>query len=68
MNNIVIYKITCLKNNKIYIGKSTNIHSRLKSHLNSLKRKEHINIKMQNDFNKFGESNFKFEIIKKNKT
>jgi len=58
-----IYKITNIINNKMYIGQSINMESRFKSHINSLKKNNHHNRHLQFAFNKYGENNFKFEII-----
>jgi group I intron endonuclease len=57
-----IYKITCTKNKKFYIGMSENISSRFTQHKWDLKNnKKHG--RFQNHFNKFGMEVFKFEII-----
>lgn len=58
-----VYKITCLKNNKIYIGSSKNISKRFSSHKNQLKNKKHHNYFLQKDWIKYGKENFKFEIL-----
>ena len=58
-----IYKITNIKNNKVYIGESLNIIKRWSEHINELKNNNHCNYKLQNDFNKYGINNFKFEVI-----
>lgn len=59
-----IYKITCKVNDKVYIGRSIDIDTRLKSHKLSLKRGKHANKKLQADFNKYGEDAFIFEVEK----
>lgn len=59
----VIYKITNIINNKIYIGGTINFYKRIYSHINRLRRNKHYNLKLQNSWNKYGESNFKFEIL-----
>lgn len=58
-----IYKITNIKNNKVYIGESIDIRKRWLEHLEELKNNKHINYKLQKDYNIFGKENFKFEII-----
>lgn len=58
-----IYIITNTKNKKHYIGKSTDITKRWKRHLSELKSNKHHNVMLQNDFNKFGENYFNFNII-----
>ena len=57
-----IYKITCKKNNRVYIGRSINIDNGLKTHKYSLKAGRHTNKKLQEDFNKHGEEAFLFEV------
>lgn len=58
-----VYKITCLSNDKIYIGSSKDISNRFRQHKYLLKKYKHDNKFLQNDWNKYGESNFKFEIL-----
>lgn len=58
-----IYKIVCYNNNKFYIGSSVNINKRLKEHKSSLNRNKHPNSRLQKDWNKYGESNFRYEIV-----
>lgn len=63
MNIQGIYKITNLKNNKIYIGSSSNLKQRLRQHRSFLKLNEHCNKHLQSSYNKYGIENFKFEIL-----
>lgn len=67
MNNIGwIYVITCIPTNKIYVGSTANIlgpKARWKQHRGYLNRNKHTNRYLQNVWNKYGESNFTFEII-----
>lgn len=63
VNMIGIYSITCLANNKIYIGSSINIINRFKAHKTALNKNKHNNIYLQRSFNKYGLENFKFEIL-----
>lgn len=58
-----IYKIEQLSTNKKYIGSSKNIESRWKEHVRDLRKNEHHSWKLQKAWNKYGEDNFKFEII-----
>lgn len=58
-----VYIITCLINEKYYIGYSNNIQQRLKDHLKTLRRNIHDNIYLQNSWNKYGEENFTFEVL-----
>ena len=57
-----IYKITNIVNLKFYVGRSINVTRRLKQHLWDLRANRHSNPKLQNSFNKYGESNFTFEL------
>lgn len=58
-----IYKIKCIPSNKIYIGQSIDVNSRLNTHLNDLKNNNHCNTEMQDDFNTYGAVNFEFKVI-----
>lgn len=46
-----IYKITNLKNGKVYIGQSQNIYYRRKQHFTALRAHRHENTQMQKDWN-----------------
>ena len=54
-SNCGIYKITNLKNNKGYIGQSTDIKTRWINHKRELRNNIHRNPHLQNAFNKYGE-------------
>lgn len=58
-----IYCIKNIKNNKVYIGQSSDVFSRLKKHYNNLIRNKHINKHLQSSFNKYGSDNFEYSII-----
>ena len=58
-----IYCIENLINNKKYIGLSKDIRRRWLEHRSELCRGVHINIYLQNAWNKYGEKSFKFYII-----
>lgn len=58
-----IYKITNLINKKMYIGKAENIKNRWNKHLTELRNNKHNNKHLQASWNKYGEKNFKFDII-----
>lgn len=64
MDNFGIYSITCTVNNIVYIG-STEISfkKRWKKHKQRLRNNYHENNYLQNTWNKYGESNFIFEIV-----
>lgn len=58
-----IYKITCLVTNEVYIGQSTAIARRWATHKRELKNGIHYNKHLQRTYNKYGESNFTYEIL-----
>jgi predicted GIY-YIG superfamily endonuclease len=59
----VIYKITNIANNKIYIGSASYYDKRMWNHITKLRDQTHHNKHLQNAWNKYGELNFRFEII-----
>jgi group I intron endonuclease len=59
---IGIYKITCVNNNKVYIGSSSNIKTRWSRHKSNLKNNR-SNPNLQNSYNKYGLNSLKFELI-----
>jgi group I intron endonuclease len=58
-----IYTITNVINGKIYVGKTNNFNYRINKHKYTLKNNIHINEHLQRAWNKYGESNFVFEIL-----
>lgn len=58
-----IYKITCLGNNKFYIGSSKDIGSRWSHHLSDLRLGKHHSIYLQRCYNKYGERSIIFSIL-----
>ncbi len=58
-----IYQVRNLVNNKRYIGLTECFRVRKTSHFTRLRKNIHINPKLQNAYNKYGEQNFIFEII-----
>jgi predicted GIY-YIG superfamily endonuclease len=58
-----IYKIENLVNGKVYIGSSQDINKRWKQHLYSLRKGQHHSYHLQKAWEKYGEENFKFEIV-----
>ena len=63
MREGIVYSITNLKNGKRYIGRTVNPKKRKKYHMGSLKEGCHHNNHLQSSFDKYGEENFKHEII-----
>lgn len=65
-NNVSgVYVIVCTKNNKKYIGVSKNIKSRWNKHIKQLRNKQHHSMKLQTDYNKYGEDFFKFYVLER---
>jgi group I intron endonuclease len=59
-----IYKIQSLKKpHRIYVGSGVNIQRRWRDHLRELRKGIHYNPKLQNHFNKYGESDLIFSVI-----
>lgn len=59
-----IYYITNRINNKVYIGSSVNIPKRWEKHKDQLNKGIHINQALQEDWDKYGEGNFKFDVVR----
>ena len=63
-----VYKITCLDNDRVYIGETKCIPMRWISHRSDLGRsKGKTNSLLQEDWDKYGESSFEFEVIEETK-
>jgi group I intron endonuclease len=60
---MVIYQITNIINDKKYIGSAINYDVRIKRHLNDLKVGRHHSSKLQRFYDKYGKEVFNFEII-----
>jgi len=58
-----IYIIRNLVNNKVYVGSAVNTDKRWSQHKHSLKEGKHHSCLLQRVWDKYGEQNFKFEII-----
>jgi len=59
-----IYKIqSVIKPERIYIGSFINIDQRWGLHLKDLRKNKHHSPKLQNHYNKYGESDFNFSIL-----
>jgi group I intron endonuclease len=63
---MVVYRITNLKNKKIYIGSTVNFEVRKAEHLGELRSNKHCNRWLQYDFRIFKEESFVFEILHDN--
>jgi group I intron endonuclease len=61
--NCGIYKITCLLTGDFYIGQSVDLYRRRSNHFTNLKQNKHFGMYIQNAYNKYGEENFKFEVL-----
>ena len=55
-----VYEIRCLKNNKVYIGSTTNFVRRCTQHFNRLQEGTHSNYFLQHDYNLYGKEHFEF--------
>ena len=53
-----IYVITCLVTNKQYVGKTSNINTRLKEHIRNALKHSHNNHHLYNAIKKYGSNNF----------
>jgi len=58
-----VYKITNLKNGKIYIGSAKHFKVRASQHRSSLVNQKHQNKHLQASWNKWGEDAFLFEVV-----
>lgn len=63
LTTVSIYKIECLKNGYVYIGKSSRPESRKRTHLYTLRKGKHPVEQMQSDFDKYGEDAFVFTVL-----
>lgn len=59
-----IYTITNKINNRVYIGSSKDINRRWKQHINDLNKSKHINQSLQDDWIKYGQNNFDFNVVR----
>jgi len=59
----VIYKITCIENQKFYIGSTVNKTQRWARHRKDLRTGCHPNKNMQASWDKYGETAFLFEVL-----
>lgn len=62
-NVSAVYCITNTVNGKKYIGSSSNLYSRLLKHRALLRHGSHGNVELQNDWDRFGEDSFDYEVV-----
>lgn len=58
-----VYSIFCKDTGKYYIGSSKNIQRRITDHKNMLCNGKHHSIKLQNDYDKYGEKSFEYSVL-----
>lgn len=58
-----IYKITNIVNNKVLIGQSAYLKARWRHYKYLLRRNKYLNKYLQRAWNKYGEANFRFDVI-----
>ena len=58
-----IYRIVCVKNGRYYFGSSKDIQKRWSWHRYALRRGNHHNIHLQRTYDKYGEEEFRFELV-----
>lgn len=58
-----IYCITNTKNNKVYIGSTTDYSRRIREHFYRLEEGKHKNKHLQSAYNKYGKDNFDVKIV-----
>lgn len=61
---VCVYAIRSLRNGKCYIGSTTKLKTRIASHKRMLRNRTHHSYKLQQEFDRIGESGFVVEIIK----
>jgi group I intron endonuclease len=59
----IIYKITNMINGNFYIGSTNNLIKRYYTHINHIRTEKNTCIKLIRAVKKYGEDNFKFEIV-----
>lgn len=62
MSQPCIYLLKNNANGKVYVGKTSNPKVRFELHMAALRSNRHNNFSLQEDFNKYGESQFSFEL------
>lgn len=62
-NNSGIYKITNSVNGKVYIGSTVDLKRRKRVHFRDLRVGQHYNTHLQRAYNKYGASNFHWDVL-----
>ena len=60
-----VYQIINIVNSKCYVGSAVDVYHRWWQHKNNLNKRCHANRHLQSAWLKYGESNFKFEVLEK---
>lgn len=58
-----IYRILCYMNHRGYIGSTKDMMERRSKHENYLRGNKHPNTELQEDFNRYGEDSFIFQVV-----
>ena len=58
-----IYSLTNIVTDYVYVGGSKDVNKRYWNHISGLIKKTHYNKKLQQDFDLYGISGFKFDIL-----
>lgn len=58
-----VYAIRSIKNGKVYVGSSISLEQRKQTHFTALRKNRHYRRELQEDWNTFGESGFRFETL-----
>lgn len=58
-----VYKITCTKTNRSYIGQSTMLKKRFSKHRLQLRKGIHVNSNLQEDYDKYGPDSMEYTVI-----
>lgn len=58
-----IYAIRCIKNGRLYIGRTIDIQKRIAVHFQELKSGKHTNKLMVEDFKNYGRDNFEVYLL-----
>ena len=60
-----IYMIKCIANYKTYIGSSSDVMRRIKTHKRELENGSHNNLLLQHEYTKYGADKFVFKVLDK---